>query len=180
MRQFLWLWLAALLCACSPEAPTKAPDIPKGAVVKDGRVILKTPALVYPEATMVKLFVSAESNFNPVFKESDGIILTDAQRAKVASAFSYIDVLEVINSDERVFAACFDPHHFFRYYNTSGKLIGEVQVCFCCGNTFSKPQVFTNELYAAHDDKKTWEIDQAVLYSLVKEMGLEPDVGCDY
>lgn len=179
IRHLTWILIACCLVGCFQEQKQTI-NIPPGAVYVDGRVVRKTPVVVYPEAVTVKLFVSEQSAYSDNFKldEAAAITLSSTQRAKVASAFSYIDVLEDI-SHEHLVAACFDPHHFFRYYDASGRMIGEIRVCFCCDGTQMEPGIFTNKDYDGTDQKKVSDVDQSVLYELIVGMGLNPLSGCD-
>lgn len=85
-------------------------------------------ANIFPDANEVRLFVEAEnSGVNGVqkFRNPRGRILDSRQRADFEKALYLTDPPDQV-------AACFDPHHFFRYYN-HGHQIGVVAVCFCCG-----------------------------------------------
>lgn len=80
----------------------------------------------FPNATEVRLFVETDyRDGKPVYTNSVGLILNPDQRSRF-EAMIHIHKAP----DEQ--AACFVPHHFFRYYNRLGKQVGEVAVCFCC------------------------------------------------
>src|SRR3569623_1392340 len=83
----------------------------------------------FPTASEVRLFVntSYDEKGQPVFSNPHGHALTAAQRA----TFESLIKVHYLAPDELI-AGCFIPHHFFRYFDKSGKQIGELQVCFCC------------------------------------------------
>lgn len=70
--------------------------------------------------------------------------------------------------------ACFIPHHFFRYYDSGGKKVGEVAVCFCCeGLLTSGSKALETE------DRAMVGADYPRLKALVAELGEPTDVFCD-
>lgn len=128
----------------------------------------RTPE-IFPTAIEVRLFVDTEeqdaSDGRTVSRES-GLKLSVAQRAEFESLF-YVD------SAERAFAACYIPHHFFRYYDANGKQIGEIAVCFCCGQTQMEPasgmKLASNEYFDA---------DFGKLEKFVQQLGKPTDIQC--
>lgn len=70
--------------------------------------------------------------------------------------------------------ACFIPHHFFEYYDASGRKIGEIQICFCCAGLDVSPGSrvkLSGEQRLAGDFKK--------LAALVASMGEPTNIECD-
>ena len=81
----------------------------------------------FPSASEVRLFVNTDydDKGEPIYSKAK--LLTASQRAKLESMIA----VHTISPDE-AFAGCFMPHHFFRYFDQAGRLVGEVAVCFCC------------------------------------------------
>ncbi len=81
----------------------------------------------FPGATEVRLFVEVgyTKDSKPILSKRNGVRLNAAQRKEFENS------LKIIAAPEYE-AACFIPHHFFRYYDARGKEIGDVAVCFCC------------------------------------------------
>jgi len=81
----------------------------------------------FPGATEVRLFVEVgyTNDNKPILSKRKGVRLNAAQRK------AFEDSLKMIAAPEYE-TACFLPHHYFRYYDASGKEIGDVAVCFCC------------------------------------------------
>src|SRR5690348_9592322 len=82
----------------------------------------------FPEATELRLFVETgydRQSGRPVFHRSDGVRLKAEQRKTFEKAIRFEDAPGEM-------AACFIPHHFFRYFDSHGKQVGELAVCFCC------------------------------------------------
>ncbi|MFN3228321.1 MAG: hypothetical protein ACK41P_00535 [Asticcacaulis sp.] len=135
----------------------------------DGLVPDRSVKNPFPNATEVRLFVNTDYNQNgePIFSHPQGRRLTQAQRYKLEKSLFLTPLPEYM-------AACFIPHHFFRYYNAQGQEIGEIAVCFCCdgvrvsGNTNLK--VDTELIVSAkYEDLKT----------LVTALDEPTDVFCD-
>ncbi|MFT3997743.1 MAG: hypothetical protein QM667_10075 [Asticcacaulis sp.] len=180
LRHLKWLAIAMALTGC--QKPDEAVKIPPDATLKDGQIIRKTPVPIYPQAYTVKLYVSDKAPMQDGFRLDDAsaITLSQAQRSKLASAFSYIDVLDTVGPvPDEIAAACFEPHHFFRYYDKAGHMIGEIQLCFCCARAIASPEVFTDKAYKDYTRReKRSDVDLSIFYDLIDEMGLNPTVGC--
>jgi hypothetical protein len=129
---------------------------------------------VYPDAKSVRLFVMqwttpTTPNDTPRprwLNPAGGYQLSPAQAARLRRA--------LLNSPPPTgpVAGCFEPHHFFRFYNRSGRQLGEVAVCFCCGGVEAKPALsvgFGREL----------RVNFPEVESLVKQLGASVNVGCD-
>jgi len=74
----------------------------------------------------------------------------------------------------RAFAACFIPHHFFRYFDDSGKLVGELALCFCCAGV---QQSEGSSVRLSEDQMLV--ADFRKLESFVASLGERTDVLCD-
>ena len=125
----------------------------------------------FPTAREVRLFVeSGYGTDKPIYSKPKGRLLTPAQR----SEFESLIKVHTIASDE-AFAACFIPHHFFRYFDKSGKLVGELQVCFCCAGVKrsedSPIRLAEGEMLSA---------DFGRLNAFVASLGERTDVDCIY
>lgn len=118
----------------------------------------------FPGATSVRLFVNSRGA-NPV--PTGGILLTPAQRREFEAA---LHDKQPPPPEDRDLAACFIPHHFFRYYDARGAQMGEVAVCFCCGGVALRPTDGADRTFTTGYDR---------VERLVKSMGLPTDVNCD-
>lgn len=124
----------------------------------------------YPGAAEVRLFVETRDGGNePAFVKPAGRVLTEEQRVEFESLIAIHTI-----SPEDLFAACFVPHHFFRYFDGAGKLVGEIEVCFCCAGVQqsegSKVRLSNDQMLVA---------DFPRLESFVTSLGERTDVGCE-
>lgn len=125
----------------------------------------------FPSASEVRLFVETDydAKSEPIYSKPKGRVLTAGQRAE----FESIIAVHTISPDE-MFAACFIPHHFFRYFDRAGKLVGEIEVCFCCAGVQqsdgSNVRLTENQMLVA---------DFGKLESYVGSLGERTDVQCD-
>jgi hypothetical protein len=130
------------------------------------------PISPYPNATSVNLLIhdlqpdhgSGGRSSNPL-----GTILTKVQRAEFDQSVRKITLL---NDGSVAAVACFDPHHFFRYYDATGQKIGEISVCFCCGNSRFDP------VLRKRADKQWIDVDIDMAERFVKKLGLPTDMHC--
>ena len=101
-------------------------------------------------------------------KKPKGLVLSAEQR----KAFESLIKIHTIAPDD-AFAACFIPHHFFRYYDESGEVIGEFAVCFCCSGIeqsgASNIDLSKNQMLGA---------DFRKLEAFVRSLGERTDVQC--
>jgi hypothetical protein len=124
---------------------------------------------VYPEATTVRLYVAdwiaATTAGEKGRTEWRAYGLTDAQASRVWRALITIP-------PPSAEAACFVPHHFFRFYDSIGRQVGELKVCFCCEHVQGTPmlQVASGQALSA---------DYTALKAVVRELGASVDVDCD-
>lgn len=124
----------------------------------------------FPKAPELRLFVETdldEKSGRPIFHRKDGLALTPAQRK------TFEDSLRIEAAPEEM-AACFIPHHFFRYFDAKGKQIGEVSVCFCCEGVSASG---SDQLETANGE--ILGANYADLKSLVASLGEPTDVPCD-
>lgn len=127
-RIFPIMALALALSGCERKVDTLTQPDPSNAAAsfatpfKDRRVTNPFPA-----ATEVRLFVEVAytKDNKPILSKRKGVLLNAAQRK------AFEDSLAITAAPEYDMM-CFIPHHFFRYYDASGKRVGEVAVCFCC------------------------------------------------
>ncbi len=118
----------------------------------------------FPTATELKLFVETghHPDGTPIMSKPDGLRLTKDQRADFeATLLAKIPPEEV--------AGCFIPHHFFRYYDSAGDMIGEIQVCFCCGGVVGNVSVPAGQELA---------VDYGKLQTLIEALGEPVNVLC--
>jgi len=116
----------------------------------------------FPTATQVRLYIGDASG---QVREQAGRALSPAQRVAFENA------LYLTTPDEM--AACFIPHHFFRYYDKAGKEVGEVAICFCCEGAEATGQ---DNIKAGPGQVLTAHFDQ--LGKLVRALGVRTDVAC--
>ncbi|MCB2044890.1 MAG: hypothetical protein H6915_01810 [Novosphingobium sp.] len=128
----------------------------------------------FPDAAEVRLFVESGEyrNQEAVFTNPDGQSMTKEQRKVLENAIS----VKRIEPDQ-AFAACFIPHHFFRYYDAVGKQLGEISVCFCCAGV----RIDSSDRSAKFeiDEDHYLAADYAGLETLVKSMGEPTDIECE-
>jgi hypothetical protein len=167
--RILALLAAALaVAACERKVDTIAqPDPSNTAAAKpfeDRRVT--SP---FPQATQLRLFVEVDYTDagKPILSKAKGVRLNAAQRK------AFENSLKIIAAPEEE-SACFMPHHFFRYYDASGKQVGDVAVCFCCygvGASGSKA--------LEPPDGAMLSADYQSVKALVTALGEPTDVLCD-
>jgi hypothetical protein len=118
----------------------------------------------FPTAAELKLFVETEyaEDGAPIMSKPDGLRLTKEQRADFEAT-----LLAKTPPDE--VAACFIPHHFFRYYNSAGDMIGEIQACFCCSGVVGNVSVPAGQELA---------VDYGKLERLIESLGEPVNVLC--
>ncbi|MBU7587921.1 MAG: hypothetical protein KAF42_01770 [Sphingopyxis terrae] len=136
-----------------------------------------TPVRPWPQAAEVRLFVEDlsyddQEKMGKWTSRPEGIRLTKAQRDILdGSVFFYR--LTKKEWAERVHAACFIPHHFFRYYDGSGRQLGEIQVCYCCQGVGMTPALRRTDSY------DEWQFDFPRVEKMLHEMGVRTDLNCD-
>jgi hypothetical protein len=125
----------------------------------------------FPNAREVRLFVEIEypEGGQPIYSKPHGLKLSQEQRIQLESLL----FIHTISPDDD-FYGCFAPHHFFRYFDATGKLLGEFQVCFCCEGVqesgASNIEVAKGEMLSTDYDK---------LKAFVRSLGERTDVQCE-
>lgn len=130
----------------------------------------------FPEAASVKLFVEKNLNGKTIeLGKPNGLLLSPRQRLQYENTLKVWTAIRL--SKDSTFgghAMCFIPHHFFRYYDRTGKEIGEVAVCFCCQRVEMTPEerlpLANNQELVFHPEK---------LDPLLKSWSQPTRVGCD-
>jgi hypothetical protein len=122
----------------------------------------------FPSAKEVRLFVSKpyDGGNKVTYSKREGLALKADERAEFESTLR----VEPMPQD---MAACFVPHHFFRYYDADGKQIGEIEVCFCCEGV----RASENSKIAVKPDQ-ILTADYGKLKKLVQRLGESTEVNC--
>ena len=130
----------------------------------------------WPEAAEVRVFVEdipfdESQRTGKNMSKPDGIALTKSQRATLDKAVHLYRMTpkEYANS---AMVGCFIPHHFFRYYDRSGRQLGELAVCYCCGGIEFSPAI--KQLRPEEE----WQFDFDGVEKMLKEIGVPTDVNC--
>lgn len=128
-------------------------------------------ASVYPDATSVRMFVRSDEPIGdpPSYEgrwlnPEGGYRLTAAQVQRLRATI-HAEPIPV------ALTACFVPHHFFRFYDGTGRQVGELAVCFCCAGVRADPG-----LRLKGDQQLTG--DYEALEKLVVELGSSTKVDC--
>lgn len=175
----LWCALFCLAAACSQDKPadqTTSPPAPAAKVISRSE-----PARPYPEAITVRLVVHDKGytpSGLPIFSDPSGRELTLEERDQFEAALKHVTIVQhpppSPDGEVAMAAACFIPHHFFRYFDRRGRQIGEVAVCFCCEGAQTEPSL---PFQTGPDSYLDSDIEK--IRALVTTMGLPTDVGCD-
>jgi hypothetical protein len=156
-----------LVASCGRESDTSIP--PKAPGPLPSGVLSQKPIHPYPAAKSVRLFVTADGNLGPKrYLEPKGRLLTEAQRSQAESAF--LQRIYAPSPDPLDSPACCIAHYYFRYYDPSGRQIGEVAVCSCAGYIETNPAVTIAE-------GAVFQIDGAKLNSLLHKLNLPANAG---
>ena len=114
----------------------------------------------------------------PIFSNPNGRKLTPEERAQFEAALTHVTIVQrpppSPDAEVAMAAACFIPHHFFRYFDRRGHQMGEVAVCFCCESAQAEPSL---PFQTGPDSYLDSDIEK--IRALVTTMGLPTDVGCD-
>ena len=150
------------LAACSCDRPVSHRNFAPKTEFPSGEI------KPFPDATEVRLFVEKDyENGRPIYTKASGLVLTKEHRRKFESAMH-------VQVAPEAYAACFIPHHFFRYYNESDKLLGEFSVCFCCAGIRDAEG---SGIKVGKDQELSF--NYARLADLVRSLGEPTDVQCD-
>lgn len=156
----------AALSGCSATAPAPSEDL-----------IRKEAVQPFPEAATVRLFVESgnyDASGAPILISAQGRTLTGQQRRQFEALLRVETPIKLApDSDYWAMDACFIPHHFFRYYDGSGRKIGEIAVCFCCLGVAMEP----SSRLARRDDQQ-FHADYPKLKALVASWGEPTDIEC--
>lgn len=162
---FVSVWMSVRLL--NPDVPESS----EGADVVEP-ILKSEPILPYPQAVRVNLLIhdlKPDHGAGGRSSNPNGVNLTAAQTGEFSLS---VRKFTLLNDGSVGATACFEPHHFFRYYDAKGSKIGEISVCFCCGNSQFSPVVLQSS-------SKTWvdvDIDKAERF--VKKIGLPTDMHC--
>ena len=132
------------------------------------------PVAVYPSATRVNLLIKNSLLNGPeASTKPEGVDLTTAERLEFERSIKKSVTVRQAGKDYPggSDAACFIPHHFFRYYDAKGGKIGEVEICFCCTGGVASPSLTTR-----NDEHDVFDVSR--IKTLVKKMKLPTDVNC--
>jgi hypothetical protein len=125
----------------SEAGPVQTTAVPQQTPYVDpdaGRTLLRTtPVTPYLEAVSVRLFVRGDFDGAEDYIESEGRLLSGAQRKALEGALTIVSY----DRPPDAAAACFVPHHFIRYFDRLGKQIGEIAICLCCHGARATPDV---------------------------------------
>ena len=164
MRSGLFMFLLFMVTACDQSAQVQkvehsSPNVSEVRKIEDP----------VPNASEVRLFVEVDYDKNsgePIFNKKNGVVLSATDRVR------FEDTLRFVATPEAM-AACFIPHHFFRYFDNEGKQVGEVAVCFCCAGTASSG---SDKLKPRPDE--ILDADLKALKNLVLRLGEPTQVLC--
>jgi hypothetical protein len=164
------------LPACSPRDQSRRQQ-PKIEPIQKGQIRFD-PVHPFPKATQLRLFVETEKpdrDGKPVYVRPDGRELSSKQREQFERLLRVETPVNVPpDSEFWLRTSCFIPHHFFRYYDSSGRRVGEISVCFCCAGVEMEPSTSLRL-----QDGQRFEADYVKLKSLVSSWGERTDIQCD-
>jgi hypothetical protein len=100
------------------------------------------------------LIVLDTGRLNPTRNPKAGIRLNNSQVAKLC------DAVHGLRPAPTWEAACFNPHHAFLFYSATGDIVGEIDICFQCGNKYGKPDGYAT----------TWDLP--AIEAIFKELNL--------
>lgn len=186
-----WLLIAVVSCGvggCEPDSSSPEERAEVLDVGDDAAMPYLPPERVsersvapFPNAAEVRLFIRDEHSADggSEYLDPDGLALSRAQRDAFESALSAVSYRagRGESGSEADAAACFVPHHFFRYYDGEGEQIGEVAVCFCCFEVRITPEPDVQPASGA--DFVALAFDEPALRGLVTSIDLPVDINCD-
>jgi len=164
MRSLLLVFFLFMVTGCDQSAEVRNLEQPSS--TSEDRKI-KDP---FPNASEVRLFIEVDyqkESGEPIFNKEDGVTLTDADRLRFEDALRFVAMPETM-------AACFIPHHFFRYFDDKGRQVGEVAVCFCCAGTAASG---SDKLKPKPDE--ILDADMKALETLVLDLGEPTQALCE-
>lgn len=174
--RFVTIILAVLamgIAACS-EAPseTLGASQAESDVYVEPKLLKSEKLRLWPEAASVRLFFEDipydEIGPNGIgMSNPAGTLLTKAQQAIVSNA-----ARRETYSEYPAMAACFVPHHFFRFYDARGRQVGELEVCYCCAGI----RLVSSPYRLA--DRQLWGFDYDGVAKMMADMGISSKVQC--
>lgn len=160
----MWRSVLAALCLVVLAACGQGTQ---GASQTGEQVLIASVAVApYPDAVEVRVFVS----------DLQGGEQVEARKLSLPERQAFEQTLKLNNYDRgpEYAAACFVPHHFFRYFDAAGKQVGEISVCFCCGGTASTPNIAASLPKGATYQELVFKYE--ALETLLKSWDIE--IGC--
>lgn len=138
-----------------------------------------SPVHPFPQAKLVKLVIR-NMEFDPktarIIEHPDTVrVLSAGERATFESALHRVRLIG-ISPPEPDMAACFVPHHFFRYYSATGRQLGEIAVCFCCGGHMATPGLPYGNGRGGQADQ--FKMDERKTKAFVQSLGVPTDIMC--
>lgn len=100
-----------------------------------------------------------------------GVVLNAAQRATLDKSVTLYRMTPE-EYENAAYAACFIPHHFFRYYDSNGRQLGELAVCYCCRG-IRLPSTFRE----IRNDEE-WRFDYEAVKKMLEGMSIPTNVHC--
>ena len=172
MRVAMSLLLAAcfaLLAGCEPKQDISEAEAIASHTSPRGMPSDLPVRNAFSEASQVRLVVGTSdgSDGMPVYAEPKGRVLSDAQRKAFEATLEIDPIPDAL-------AACFIPHHFFRYYDSRGKELGQISVCFCCNGVQASG---ASGIAIGPDQWLSADYDK--LEKFVKSLDLPTDVQCN-
>jgi hypothetical protein len=168
LRHSVLIAFGLALAACH-KPPAPPPARPQGHV----EVSAVQP---FPEAASVRLFVEAgydEKTDQPIYRDPKGLLLTPDRRRAYESLLQVKTPVNLPPDDEFFWmTSCFIPHHFFRYFDKTGRQIGEIAVCFCCSGIDMTPSRLRLR------DEQRFSADYAKLEALIGSWGEPTNIHC--
>ena len=161
-----WIVAALLMTCVSCGSSSSSKELDKSAS-RSPTMITGKGIKPFPSAVEVRLFVDSGryGDGQPSYTKPSGTVLSDRQRAWVESLMQ-----SRAPGDE---PACFIPHHFFRYYNSMKKQVGEIAVCFCCHGV----EVTKGKIRSLPSGREL-SIDYPRLMEFIKSLGEPTNIEC--
>lgn len=174
------VWAALLIAVgIALSLSTTNPDSSGGGAVADAQKKAggtTTAIRPWPEAIEVRLFVEDLSydereRIGATMSNPKGVMLNRDQRATLDNSVTLYRMTHE-EYENSAYAACFIPHHFFRYYDSNGKQLGELAVCYCCGGIRLRPA-----LREIRRDEE-WQFDYEAVKTMLEGMNIPTNVHC--
>lgn len=106
-------------------------------------IVKVTPVTPFVEAQQVRLSVAQTGTTSDLSSTAPYVSLSQAQREKLASAFSYIEREHPENA-VHFGPAQISPRYLFRYVDGRGETVGEIHISFCGEAATITPEIFTS------------------------------------